>query len=283
MTDMSAFPGILELCWKYFVLGALQGCTEFLPISSTAHLRAFPMFVGWDDPGVAVTAVLQLGSILAVIAYFKRDLQRVVRGVSLAFRNGQWQEPEAKLGISILLGTFPIVFFGGAIKIFWNGYEDSIFRSLPSIGGVSILMALLLAFAEQYGSRTKVLKEVRGIDGFLVGLAQVFALIPGVSRSGVTLTTALMNGWKRSDAARFSFLLGIPAITIAGLVELKEVVVGANPLDLLPLLIGISSAAVISWLSIDWFLKYLQNHGTWFFVIYRLIFGITLLAFWSGS
>ena len=241
------------------------------------------MFVGWDDPGVAVTAVLQLGSILAVIAYFKRDLQRVVRGVSLAFRNGQWQEPEAKLGISILLGTFPIVFFGGAIKIFWNGYEDSIFRSLPSIGGVSILMALLLAFAEQYGSRTKVLKEVRGIDGFLVGLAQVFALIPGVSRSGVTLTTALMNGWKRSDAARFSFLLGIPAITIAGLVELKEVVVGANPLDLLPLLIGISSAAVISWLSIDWFLKYLQNHGTWFFVIYRLIFGITLLAFWSGS
>ncbi len=282
MTELSSSPGFLQLCWRYLVLGLIQGVTEFLPISSTAHLRVVPVFFGWGDPGVPVTAVIQLGSVWAVCAYFRNDLEKVSKAIFLGFKRGQWREPNARLGIAILIGTLPILFTGGAIKLFWNGYEESVFRSIASIGLISILMACLLALAEKIGSREKSLNEIQGLEGFLVGLGQVMALIPGVSRSGITLTTALLNGWKRKDAARFSFLLGIPAITIAGIVELKEIVEGSNRFDLFPLLVGVCSAAVMSWLSIHWLLKYLQSHSTWIFVSYRMIFGIALLAFGAG-
>ena len=124
---------------------------------------------------------------------------------------------------------------------------------------------------------------MEGRDGLVVGLAQVLALIPGVSRSGSTLTASLFDGWKRADAARFSFLLGIPAITIAGLVELKDAFSEPSAGGVLPVLVGICSAAVVSWLAIDWLIKYLQSHSTWIFVVYRLLFGVLLLVWWSGS
>ena len=278
MIDTTAPLGLLEA----LVLGIVQGLTEFLPISSTAHLRVVPALLGWDDPGVSVTAAIQLGSVAAVVAYFRRDLTQVLKGISRAVRHGQWREPDARLGVAMLIGTLPILVLGLGIKLFWHaGYASSPLRSVPSIAIVSIVMALFLALAERMGPRLKQLGGVTGRDGFVVGLAQALAVIPGVSRSGSTLTASLFDGWKRADAARFSFLLGIPAIAIAGLVELKSALstsAGAGPL---PLLVGIFSAAVVSWLAIDWLLHFLQRNSTWIFVGYRLVFGAGLLVWWT--
>ena len=278
MIDTPAPLGLLEA----LVLGIVQGLTEFLPISSTAHLRVVPALLGWDDPGVSVTAAIQLGSVAAVVAYFRQDLTQVLRGISRAVRYGQWREPEARLGVAMVIGTLPILVLGLGIKVFWHGgYASSPLRSVPSIAIVSIVMALFLALAERMGPRLKQLEGVTGRDGFVVGLAQALAVIPGVSRSGSTLTASLFDGWKRADAARFSFLLGIPAISIAGLVELKSALSlgsGAGPL---PLVVGILSAAVVSWLAIDWLLRFLQRNSTWIFVGYRLVFGAGLLVWWA--
>ena len=278
MIDTTAPLGLLEA----LVLGIVQGLTEFLPISSTAHLRVVPALLGWDDPGVSVTAAIQLGSVAAVVAYFRRDLTQVLKGISRAVRHGQWREPDARLGVAMLIGTLPILVLGLGIKLLWHaGYASSPLRSVPSIAIVSIVMALFLALAERMGPRLKQLGGVTGRDGFVVGLAQALAVIPGVSRSGSTLTASLFDGWKRADAARFSFLLGIPAIAIAGLVELKSALstsAGAGPL---PLLVGIFSAAVVSWLAIDWLLHFLQRNSTWIFVGYRLVFGAGLLVWWA--
>jgi undecaprenyl-diphosphatase len=269
--------GALEACWHYLVLGVVQGLTEFLPISSTAHLKVVPVLLGWGDPGVSVTAVIQLGSIAAVIAFFRLDLQNVAVAVGEALRSRRWDDPSARLGLAILLGTVPIVLAGLAIKLFVQDFDHSPLRSLFSIGVVSVLMALLLALAEQLGRRHRLLADVRFRDGLLVGLAQALALIPGVSRSGSTLTASLFDGWRRADAARFSFLLGIPAITLAGLVELKDAFSEPVSGGVVPLLVGIVAAAVVSWLAIAWLLKFLQNHSTWWFVGYRLFFGMFLI------
>ncbi|MEB3200999.1 MAG: undecaprenyl-diphosphate phosphatase [Synechococcaceae cyanobacterium] len=278
-TTTAAAPlGLLQACWHAFVLGVIQGLTEFLPISSTAHLKVVPVLLGWGDPGVAVTAVIQLGSIAAVLAYFRADLLEVIRGTARAFRHGQWRDPAAQLGLAIAVGTVPIVIGGLAIKKLVPDYDNSPMRSLVSIGVVSIVMALLLALAELLGRRRRVLEQVRVRDGLLVGLAQALALVPGVSRSGSTLTASLFDGWQRGDAARFSFLLGIPAITLAGLVELKGALAadgaGGGPV---PMLVGVLSAAVVSWLAIAWLLRFLQRHSTWVFVGYRLLFGLAIL------
>jgi undecaprenyl-diphosphatase len=270
--------GFLVSCWHALVLGIVQGLTEFLPISSTAHLKVVPVLLGWGDPGVAVTAVIQLGSIAAVIVYFRRDLAAVVAGFSRAFRHGQWSDPSARLGLAMVIGTLPIVVAGVAIKRFWPAYEQSPLRGLTSIGIVSIVMALLLALAEPVGRRQRDLPSVRPMDGLLVGLAQTLALIPGVSRSGSTLTASLFDGWERAAAARFSFLLGIPAITLAGLVELKSAFAEGASLGPVPLVVGIVSATLVSWLAIAWLLRFLQNHSTWVFVGYRLVFGFFLLV-----
>ena len=269
--------GVLEACWHYLVLGVVQGLTEFLPISSTAHLKVVPVLLGWGDPGVSVTAVIQLGSIAAVIAFFRRDLQTVAAAVGEALRRRRWDDPSARLGLAILLGTVPIVVAGLAIKLFVQDFDHSPLRSLASIGVVSVVMALILALAEQLGRRRRVLADVRLRDGLLVGLAQALALIPGVSRSGSTLTASLFDGWRRADAARFSFLLGIPAISLAGLVELKDAFSEPVSGGVVPLLVGIVAAAVVSWLAIAWLLKFLQNHSTWWFVGYRLFFGVFLI------
>ncbi len=268
----------LEDCVHHLVLGIVQGLTEFLPISSTAHLKVVPAMLGWADPGVSLTAALQLGSVAAVVAYFWKDLKQVFKGIYKAFHQGTWQEPEARLGLAILFGSLPIVFAGMLIKLFWTGYETSVLRTIPSIGIVSIFMAILLALAEHYGPRRKKLIDVNIFDGLLVGLFQVLAIVPGVSRSGITLTSSLLIGWERKSAARFSFLLGIPAITLAGLVELKTAIDQSSNSGFIPFLIGIISAAITSWLTIDLLLKFLQRNNTIVFVLYRFAFGISLIG-----
>jgi len=274
---------LLQDCWHAIVLGVVQGVTEFLPISSTAHLKVVPVLLGWGDPGVAYTAVIQLGSIAAVIAYFRQDLAAVIHALGQAFRDGQWREPSARLGVAIALGTMPILVAGLALKKLVPDYDNSPLRSITSIGVVSIVMALLLALAELVGSRRRFLADVQSRDGLLVGLAQALALVPGVSRSGSTLTASLFDGWQRPDAARFSFLLGIPAITLAGLVELKDALASPSHGGALPMLLGVATAAVVSWMAIAWLLRFLQQNSTWLFVAYRLLFGLVLLLGFRGA
>jgi undecaprenyl-diphosphatase len=269
-------------CWHALVLGVVQGLTEFLPISSTAHLKVVPEVLGWGDPGVAFTAVIQLGSIAAVLAYFRRDLQEVFSGIGRALRHGQWSDPSARLGVAIALGTVPILLAGLALKILVPDYETSGLRSMASIGVVSIVMALLLALAELIGSRRRLLDQVAPRDGLLVGLAQALALVPGVSRSGSTLTASLFDGWQRPAAARFSFLLGIPAITLAGLVELKAALASQVNGGPIPTLVGVVAAGVVSWAAIAWLLRFLQQHTTWIFVAYRLLFGASILIWFRN-
>jgi undecaprenyl-diphosphatase len=281
--DSAAAVSLLEACWRALVLGVVQGLTEFLPISSTAHLKVVPVLLGWGDPGVAVTAVIQLGSIVAVFAYFRSDLLEVCRGVARAFRHGQWSDPAARLGCAIALGTVPIVLAGLALKLWVPDYDNAPVRSMASIAVVSIVMALLLALAELVGRRRRTLEGVRPLDGLLVGLAQALALVPGVSRSGSTLTASLFDGWQRAAAARFSFLLGLPAITLAGLVELKGALESSAHGGPVPLLVGIVAAAVVSWLAIAWLLRFLQRHSTWLFVAYRLAFGLAILLWLRGT
>lgn len=271
--------GLALACWHALVLGVVQGLTEFLPISSTAHLKAVPVLLGWGDPGVAVTAVLQLGSIAATIAYFQKDLRQLGLGLLRGLRQGRPDAPEARLGWAIVAGTVPILGAGLAIRMFfYEAYGTSVLRSLAGIGMVSIAMAALLALAERVGRRRYGLDQVSITAGWLLGLAQMLALVPGVSRSGSTLTAALLMGWQRVAAARFSFLLGIPAITMAGLAELTEALSSPSLGGALPLVVGVLSAALSSWLAIAWLLRFLQQHSTWVFVVYRLGFGVLLLV-----
>ncbi|WP_448570510.1 undecaprenyl-diphosphate phosphatase [Trichothermofontia sp.] len=261
-----------------FLLGVVQGLTEFLPISSTAHLKVVPVVLGWGDPGVAFTAVIQLGSIVAVIGYFWRDLVQITRGSLRALLTQQYEALEFRMAVGIVLGTIPIVIAGLLIKVLIPDFDRSPLRSMGAIALASIVMSLLLAATEKWGSHQRQLKSLTVWDGVSMGLAQALALIPGVSRSGSTLTAGLAIGLQRAAAARFSFLLGIPAITLAGVVELLGLLKdnpGQN--NLLVLAVGVISSAIFSYVAIAWLLRYLQTHDTWVFVWYRLIFGSLIL------
>jgi undecaprenyl-diphosphatase len=264
------------------ILGIVQGATEFLPISSSAHLRVVPSLLAlsdpsFRDPGVAYSAVIQLGSVLAVLTYFFRDLLKIATGSLRAFQEKDYLNPDLRMLGAIVVGTIPICVLGLALKPILD-VENSPLRSLTVIGCASIGMALLLLAAEKLAKHTKTVAQVVGRDGFLVGLGQSMALIPGCSRSGSTLTMALFLGFKRDEAARFSFLLGIPAIVLAGLFELKDMLkAGLGNTGVTSLLVGLSVSTVVSYAAIWWMLKFLKNHSTMLFVIYRLIFGGTIL------
>lgn len=279
-TEITATEINRQLTWfQGFILGMVQGLTEFLPISSTAHLKVVPVMLGWGDPGVTFTAVIQLGSIAAVLWYFWQDLTQLTKGTVSAIDQGNFQAQEFRMSLGILLGTVPIVLFGLAIKFFVEDYDNSPLRSLTAIALVSIVMSLLLGLAENLGSRKRSFEALTLWDGIWIGCAQVLALVPGVSRSGSTLTTGLFLGLERATAARFSFLLGIPAITIAGLVELQELLdVGVSGDEWVPVITGLISAVIFSYLSIVWLLRFLQNHKTWIFVWYRLAFGVVIFV-----
>ena len=262
-----------------FFLGLIQGLTEFLPISSTAHLKVIPVILGWGDPGIEFTAIIQLGSIAAVVWFFWQDLTQVVTGSWQAIQKKDYDSVDFRLALGIGLGTIPIVFFGLLIKIFIPDYDNSPLRSMEVIATASIVMAFLLGLAEKIGTRKRDFEHLTPRDEILMGLAQTLALIPGVSRSGSTITAGLFLGLERATAARFSFLLGIPAITLAGIVELKSVFVdGIGNIEILPLLVGLISATIFSYLSIAWLIRYLQSKSTWIFVWYRLAFGVAILT-----
>ena len=271
--------GNLPNLFQAIVLGFVQGATEFIPISSTAHLKAIPVFFGWGDPGVSFTAVIQLGSIAAVLWYFWSDLTQITKGMFKAIHTSDYESQDFWLAVGIGIGTIPIVVLGLGIKIFEPEFYETTLRSMPSIAIASIVMALLLALAEYMGNQKRDFEALTAKDGIIVGLAQALALMPGVSRSGSTMTAGLFYNLDRATAARFSFLLGIPAITLAGLVELKDLVeTGVASWGLIPLVGGLISSAIFSYLAIAWLIKFLQKRSTWVFVWYRLGFGIFILS-----
>ncbi len=264
------------------VLGVVQGLTEFLPISSTAHLKAVPALLrvfdpGFSDPGVAYSAVIQLGSVLAVLSYFFSDLLQIARGSLIAIKEKDFGARDFRLLAAIVIGTIPICVIGLLIKSLLET-DDSPLRSLYVIGGASIFMGILLLAAEKMAKHKRDISEAAGKDGFIVGLGQAMALVPGCSRSGSTLTFALFLGFKRDEAARFSFLLGIPAIILSGLLELKHMLEhGLEGSGLINLGVGLLVSTIVSYAAIWWMLKFLKTHSTLVFVIYRLLFGISLI------
>lgn len=274
MTPEPASMSLLQAA----VLGTVQGLTEFLPISSTAHLRVVPSLLGWGDPGVAYSAVIQLGSVVAVVAYFAKDLFEIAVGFFRSLRDKDYQSRDVRLVGAILIGTLPICLLGLALKDILET-EGGPLRSLTLIGGASILMAILLFLAERLGRRDRDIDKIGIKDGALIGLGQAMALIPGCSRSGSTLTFALWRGLRREDAARFSFLLGIPAIVLSGLLELKSMLEhglhGQSPSSLG---VGLLFSTVVSYVAIWWLLNFLKTHSTKVFIVYRLVFGVAVIA-----
>jgi undecaprenyl-diphosphatase len=256
------------------VLGIVQGLTEFLPISSTAHLRIIPAFAGWEDPGAAFTAVTQLGTLAAVLLYFRRDLLGIARAWLGGLRDpARRATAESRVGWYILVGTIPILVFG---FVFSDQIETGA-RSLHLIGTTMIVLGIVLFAAEKVGTRTRPLDTLRWRDGIVVGFAQAAALVPGVSRSGATISAGLFLGLERAAAARYSFLLSVPAVVLSGVYELKDIggdsnaTVGATALaTVLAFVVGYASIALL--------LRYLTTHTVNLFVVYRIAVGVIVLA-----
>lgn len=260
------------------VLGVVQGLTEFLPISSTAHLRVVPALLHWPDPGVAYSAVIQLGSLIAVLVYFRKDIIEIALGALAGLKKKDLADRNVRLAGAIILGTMPVCVVGLALKKLLE-MDGGPLRSLYVIGGAAIFMGLALLVAEKVSKHTRTIDNMGVKDGLLVGLGQAMALIPGCSRSGSTLTVALLIGMARADAARFSFLLGIPAVFLSGMLELKHMLeAGLSSEGLGVLAGGLVSSTVVSYLAIAWLISYLQKHSTAVFVIYRIIFGVAIIG-----
>jgi undecaprenyl-diphosphatase len=263
---------------KVAVLGVVQGITELMPISSTAHMRIVPAMLGWQDPGSAFSAAMQMAALAAVIAYFWRDLRDLVIGSLTALARRDFADHELRFAFGIVIGTIPIGLAGLALTKALNTCGSQL-RSLWVVGAACILMGLLLALAEVIARHQRSFDRVSLLDCLLVGIAQVGALIPGVSRSGSTLTAALFLGFRREDAARFSFLLGLPAIALAGLKELVELRrVGLDPHGWAVLSVGLFVASLSAFVAIWGLLRILERYSAWPFAVYRALIGVVLLA-----
>lgn len=263
---------------KIGILGVIQGITELLPISSTAHMRIVPALLGWPDPGSAFSAAMQLAALAAVVSYFWRDVCGVVSGSIAAVRRSDYHDQSFRLALAIIIATIPIGIAGLALSSMLNTC-DSPLRGLLVIGIASVVMAVLLAASELSCRHRRTVEQMSLTDAFIVGLAQVGALIPGVSRSGSTLTAALFLNFKREEAARFSFLLGLPAIALAGIKELWVLYHAHIPVEAWSTLaFGLVVASVSAFLAIWGLMRFLERFSTWPFVIYRAALGVFLIG-----
>ncbi|MCI1009095.1 undecaprenyl-diphosphate phosphatase [Pseudomonas oryzihabitans] len=259
-------------------LGVVQGITELLPISSTAHMRVVPALLGWRDPGSAFSAAMQMAALAAVISYFWRDVSGVTRGSLAAVRQRDFDSPDFLLAMMIVLATIPICIAGLLLAPLLNAC-DSPLRGLSVIGYACLAMAALLALAERICRHNRDISQMRLRDALIVGIAQVGALIPGVSRSGSTLTAAMFLNLRREEAARFSFLLGLPAIALAGLKELVVLWHAHIPAEAWSLLlVGLVVASLSAFAAIWGLMRFLERFSTWPFIIYRALLGIFLLV-----
>lgn len=263
---------------KVALLGVVQGITELLPISSTAHMKIVPAMLGWQDPGSAFSAAMQLAALAAVIGYFWTDVRGLVFGSISAIARRDFKDRNFQLAMFITLGTVPIVIAGLGLSKWLNACNTSL-RSLWVIGAASLVMAIFLGLAELVARRTRKLEHVTLLDTMIVGIAQCGALIPGVSRSGSTLTAALFLGMKREEAVRFSFLLGLPAITLAGVKELWELYrIGLDAHGWSVLGVGLLVGSISAVIAIFTLMRIVERFSFWPFVVYRAFIGAFLLA-----
>jgi undecaprenyl-diphosphatase len=263
--------------FEAIVLGIVQGLTEFLPVSSSGHLLIVPAIFGWEDPGAAFTAVIQIGTMAAVVIYFREDLWRILRAwlLGLAGRTSSDQERfDARMGWYLALGTVPIVIFGVLFKDQIEGGA----RNLYLVGTMLIIFGGVMAAADIFAKHVRKLSEIKPPDAVVIGIAQSLALIPGVSRSGATITFGLFRGFSRRDAARFSFLLSIPAVVLSGLYELKDAVGHETGVSLPALIVATVAAFVVGYWSIAFLLKWLGEHSLKIFVLYRFALGALVLV-----
>jgi undecaprenyl-diphosphatase len=259
---------------KFILYGLIQGLTEFIPVSSTAHLKVISLFFGIDDPGPSLSAIIQLGSVFAIFWYFRKtffNLKSQSLIINVDFLKRQ------KILNSIFMGTIPIILLGGTIKLFFPFIFDKFLRSNLSIALFSFLMAIFMYIADRSKKGSINLKNHNYSDSFLIGLSQALAIFPGISRSGITISTALVSGWERDDAAKFSFLLGIPAISFAAIVEFFSSLNEFNSFNFFPLIVGLITTFVSSLFAIDFLLKYFSSNGLKLFIIYRVLFGVVIL------
>jgi undecaprenyl-diphosphatase len=260
---------------RAIVLGIVQGVTEFLPVSSTAHLRIVPELLGWPDAGAAYTAMIQLGTVAAVIVYFRSDLLRLARAWFKAIVAGSpFATLDARLAWFVLVGTLPVGVLGLLLK---QSIETSL-RSLYVIAAAMIGLALVLLLAERIAVHRRALSEMTWSDAMVIGLCQAVALVPGASRSGTTLTGALALGFRREDAARYSFLLSVPATAAAGLFEMRHLIRSGEPFTGMDVVVGTVVAFVSGLLAIAWLLRFLRTRSTLVFVVYRVLLGALLLT-----
>jgi undecaprenyl-diphosphatase len=252
------------------VLGLTQGLTEFIPVSSTAHLYIVNKVFGWPDAGAEFTAVLQLGTLVAVIGYFLRELLGMLRA---AITPELRSSAEARRLVYVIIGTIPLVIAG---VLFKHAIEHSL-RDLRIVATSLIVVGLVMGFVEKRATHRRSLDALTGKDALLVGIAQAFAVIPGVSRSGSTLSAAMGVGLRRDAAAKFSFLLSVPAVAGAAVFELPKAI-RTPGLFGMPLLVGLLVAGVSGYLTIAWMLRFLRTRTTIGFVVYRVAVGIALLV-----
>ncbi|MFI2259559.1 undecaprenyl-diphosphate phosphatase [Streptomyces tubercidicus] len=271
--------------FESFVLGLVQGLTEFLPISSSAHLRLTAAFAGWQDPGAAFTAITQIGTEAAVIIYFRQDIGRIISTWSRSLFNRELRhDHDAQMGWLVIVGSIPI----GVLGITLKDAIEGPFRDLRLIATTLIVMGVVLGIADRLaardetGGRHRAIKQRKSLtdlsvkDGLLYGVCQAMALVPGVSRSGATISGGLLMGYTRESAARYSFLLAIPAVLASGVYELKDA--GQGHVSWGPTVFATIIAFVVGYAVIAWFMKFISNKSFMPFVIYRILLGIALFA-----
>ncbi len=262
---------------KVALLGVLQGVTELMPISSTAHMRLLPAVLGWQDPGSAFSAAMQLAALAAVVSYFWADIRGLAVGSVHAIVGGRFRDRDLRFSLWIVLATIPIGVAGLSLAPILNSCSSPL-RHISVIGWACVLLALLLGTAEMLAVHKRGMEKVTSVDAMLIGIAQIGALIPGVSRSGSTLTGALALGFKREEAARLSFLLGLPAIALAGLKELWELYrIHLAVHGWAILIVGIIVASLSAFVAIWGLMRILERFSSWPFVIYRFLLGAVIL------
>ncbi|HET6625258.1 MAG TPA: undecaprenyl-diphosphate phosphatase [Nocardioidaceae bacterium] len=260
---------------KAVVLGVIQGLTEFLPISSSAHLRIFPELFGWGDPGAAFTAVIQIGTELAVLIFFRKDIWRIASAwVQSLYKPALRGTLDSRMGWYIIVGSLPIVILGVLLK----DIIEKDFRSLWIIGTTLIVLGVVLGIADRVGRAEREIKQMSLTHAIYLGLAQACALVPGVSRSGATISMGRFLGYDREAATRFAFLLAIPAVVGAGIFELKEIPGGENSYGVGPTLVATVVSFVVGYAAIAWLLRYVTTKSYLPFVIYRIALGAFTLT-----
>lgn len=263
------------------VLGLVQGLTEFIPISSTAHLKIVPELLGWGDPGAAASAVIQFGTILAAVIYFFRDLVRLAIGFFRGLARQPFADHDSREAWFVIFATIPIVILGILLKHLIEGVFRSTWVVTIQLISIAVLMQVAEAYARRNGFRAR--DDFNGKDAWAMGFGQCIALIPGSSRSGSTLMTALFRRIPHHTAARFSFLMSIPAITAAGFFELISEREQLAKIGAVPIAVAIAVAFVSGWASIWFLLRYLQSHTTHVFIYYRYVLGAVLAALLLSS